>query len=176
VNFKHWPQFFTATILEWKHLLQNDAYKDIIIDSMKFIADENRATIFCFVIMPNHIHLIWQIDDKYEVSQVQQSFLKYTAQQIKADLQKNNLKLLEEFKVDAADRHYQFWERNPLSIDLFTEPVFKQKFNYIHNNPVQQKWKLADLPENYKYSSASFYETGVDDFGFLTHYAQIGSP
>jgi len=27
-------------------------------------------------------------------------------------------------------------------------------------------------PEDYKYSSAKFYETGVDDFGLLTHYKE----
>jgi hypothetical protein len=26
------------------------------------------------------------------------------------------------------------------------------------------------LPENYQYSSARFYETGVDEFGWLTHF------
>ena len=170
MNFKHHPQFFTATILNWKHLLQNDAYKDIILNSLKFIVQDKRATIFSFVIMPNHIHLIWQISDAYQVHEVQQSFLKYTAQQIKFDLQKNNPHLLEEFRVDAKDRAYQFWERNPLRVDLFTQPVFRQKMDYIHSNPVQEKWKLAELPEGYKYSSAKFYETGVDEFGFLAHY------
>ena len=49
------------------------------------------------------------------------------------------------------------------------ELVF-QKLNYSHNNPLQDHWKLADSPENYKWSSAKFYETGIDEFGFLTHY------
>jgi len=28
---------------------------------------------------------------------------------------------------------------------------------------------LAESPIHYKYSSAIFYETGIDDFGFLSH-------
>jgi putative transposase len=28
-------------------------------------------------------------------------------------------------------------------------------------------------PEEYKYSSARFYETGDDEFGFLTHHSEI---
>ena len=80
--------------------------------------------------------------------------------------------LLEQLNVKAADRDYQVWERKSLSTDLFTEEVFLQKLNYIHNNPVQQKWKLAQLPEEYNFSSAKFYETGIDDFGFLTHYQE----
>lgn len=29
---------------------------------------------------------------------------------------------------------------------------------------------IAELPESYYYSSATFYEYGVDDFKMLTHY------
>ena len=101
---------------------------------------------------------------------VQRDFLKFTAQQIKFDLQKFNRKWLKEFEVKAKDRQYQFWERNPLSIDLFTHKVFIQKLEYIHNNPTQERWRLSERPEDYKYSSARFYETGIDDWGFLTHY------
>ena len=35
-----------------------------------------------------------------------------------------NNKILNDFFVDAKDREYQFWKRNPLSIDLWTEEVF----------------------------------------------------
>jgi hypothetical protein len=39
---------------------------------------------------------------------------------------------------------------------------------YIHYNPVAAG--LCAYPEDYKYSSAKFYETGVDEFEFLTHW------
>jgi hypothetical protein len=74
---------------------------------------------------------------------------------------------LEEFKVAAKDRQYQIWERNSLSIDLWSMPVLLQKMNYIHQNPVRAG--LCSLPEQYPYSSATFYETGIDAFGFLRH-------
>lgn len=103
-----------------------------------------------------------------KVNEVQRDFLKFTAQRIKADLSKNHPQVLADFKVDATDREYQFWERNPLSIELRTEAIYEQKLDYIHWNPV--KSGLCKLPEDYKYSSAKFYETGIDDFGFITHY------
>ena len=93
--------------------------------------------------------------------------MKFTAQQIKFDLIKNHPLVLEKFKVDAADRQYQFWERNPLGIDLYSSPVFMQKLEYIHWNPV--KAGLCNLPEEYYYSSAKFYHTGIDQFEMLTH-------
>jgi hypothetical protein len=36
-----------------------------------------------------------------------------------------------------------------------------------------KKWKLSDTPENYKWSSAKFYEIGDDDFGFLTNISSL---
>jgi putative transposase len=58
INFDYHPQFFTATILEWKPLLKEDAFKNIIIDSLRFLKNEKSIVIYAFVIMPNHIHLI----------------------------------------------------------------------------------------------------------------------
>ena len=168
MNFEHYPQFFTATILEWKPLLENDTYKQIIVDSLQFMVKEKRVTVFGFVIMPNHVHIIWQIQDGHERKKVQQSFLRYTAQQIKFDLERTNASLLEEFRVDEADREYQFWERNALSVDLFTDVVFEQKLEYIHNSPIQERWKLALYAEDYRWSSAGFYAGRKNEFEWLT--------
>ena len=96
--------------------------------------------------------------------------MKYTAQRIKADLAVRHPAVLERFKVNAKDRTYQFWERNPLSVDLYNRQTFLQKLQYLHRNPVQERWNLSELPEGYKYSSARFYQTGSDEWGFLTHY------
>ncbi len=170
INTEYHPQFFTATILEWKHLLKEDKYKNIILNSLRFLVKEQRVIVNSFVIMSNHIHIIWQAINGFTPQQVQQSFLKYTAQQMKFDLQKNNPQLLEEFRVNAKDRMFQFWERNSLSIDLYSEEVYLQKENYIHNNPVEAG--LCKFPEEYYYSSARYYETLVDDFGFLTHWRE----
>jgi putative transposase len=160
--YDHHPQFFTATILEWKHLLRQDKYKNIILDSLSFLSTENRAKIYAYVLMPNHIHLIWQIQATYTLQAVQRDYLKFTAQTIKADLQKHHPEVLAKFLVNLKDRQYQIWKRNPLSVDLFTKKVFLQMLHYLHQNPIQEKWKLADLPEDYYYLSARFYETGEE--------------
>lgn len=78
--------------------------------------------------------------------------------------------MLNEFLVNSTDRKYQFWKRSSLSVDLWSDEVFMQKLVYIHNNPVQEKWKLAEHPEDYKYSSARFYVDGSDEFNLVTHF------
>ena len=83
-----YPQFFTATIQDWKRVLALDKYKAIVIESLRFLVTSKRIKLNAFVIMENHIHLIWQMQPNIKPSDVQRDFLKYTAQRIKADLQK----------------------------------------------------------------------------------------
>lgn len=115
--------FFTATILEWKPLLFSKKFKEIILASLKFLIELKRIELFAFVIMPNHIHLIWKINKGHSKMAVQRNFLKYTAQRIKHDLVLNHPALLEKFRVNAKDRTYQIWERKALSIVLYTKKV-----------------------------------------------------
>jgi putative transposase len=163
---QEWPQFFTATIQDWKHLLKDDNYKNIITAALKFLVSEEKVTVNGFVIMSNHLHIIWQSKGGNSIQTIQNSFIKHTSKQFKKQLQKDNN--LKEYEVNAVDRQYNFWQRDALNIVLFTETVFKQKLNYIHYNPV--KAGLCSLPEEYYYSSALFYEKGIDNFDFIEHY------
>jgi REP element-mobilizing transposase RayT len=110
-NSTHHPQFITSTILEWKQLLQDDAFKNIIISSLQFLHKEGSILIYAFVIMLNHIHMIWQIQDDYVQEKIQQRFLKVTAQQMKFKMIDEKNKMLSDFLVEAKDRTYQIWER-----------------------------------------------------------------
>src|SRR5690606_17616913 len=95
-------------------------------------------------------------------SDIQASFMKYTAQQLKRTLIKNDTETLANFKVNKYDREYQIWKREPLSIELISEDWFRQKLEYIHYNPV--KAGLCEKPEDYYYSSARFYHDELDSF------------
>jgi REP element-mobilizing transposase RayT len=78
-----YSQFFTTTNLKWKKLLKPDKYKDIVIDSLCFLVDEKRNILYAFVIMENHLHIIWQMLAGIKPADVQRDFLKYKAQKIK---------------------------------------------------------------------------------------------
>jgi len=162
-----YPHFFTATNLEWKTLLQRDKYKDMVIESMRYLVEDRRVIIYGFVIMPNHLHLIWQLRAGRKREDVQRDFLKHTAQEIKKDMQINYPSELSVYLVNAKDRKYQFWERNALSVEIWSEKVFFQKLRYMYENPFRAG--LCKHPLDYKYSSALFYYTGKDNWGFLTH-------
>ena len=163
---ENWPQFFTATIAGWKHLLKDDRCKDIIIDSLRFLKAENKIKINGYVIMSNHLHFTWQALHGHLLEDIQTSFAKYTSKQfLKFTIAEKRSNL---YEVNAADRKHNFWKRNPLGVELFTPAVFYQKLDYIHNNPVRAG--LCNFPEEYKYSSATFYHNGYDHTGLPEHW------
>ena len=161
-----WPQFYTATIQGWKHLLKEGKFKQIIVDALKFLVESKRVNVNAFVIMDNHIHIIWQALHSHTLREVQTSFNKHTSKQFLKLLEAD--KNIELYKVNSPDRKHHFWKRNSLGIELFTEAAFLQKFNYIHNNPVAAG--VCSYAEEYKFSSAAFYHNGNSEFGFIEHY------
>ncbi|WP_338763585.1 transposase [Bernardetia sp. ABR2-2B] len=165
--------FFTVTILKWQRLLKLHKYKQIILDSLKYLVEQKKIKVYAFVIMPNHIHLLWKINEPYLLEDVQRDFLKFTGQAMYRNLLKNHKEVLALFRVDLKDRKYQFWKRNSLTTFLYYRKTIEQKLDYIHNNPVQGIWELAESLDKYPYSSYNFYE--FDDtttYPFLTHYME----
>jgi REP element-mobilizing transposase RayT len=165
---KEHPEFITITCLEWKPLLEEDRFKDIITNSLDFLTTQKRILVYGFVIMSNHFHLIWQMLGGHLREEVQRDFLKFTAQQILKMLRNENSSMTQEVLVNAKDRKRQVWERNSLGIPLWSASAFNEKLEYIHYNPV--KAGLCQYPEDYKYSSARFYELNEKNWQFLTHH------
>ena len=161
--------FFTATINSWKHLLNEDATKNIVISSLQNLNERKLIQLYAYVIMPNHIHLIWKSLKNNGRESTQASFLKYTAHEFKKYLKNNMPFELQNYSVDRVNKDYEFWQRDPLNVHLYSMEVMNQKMDYIHNNPLKEKWKLAAAQEEYRYSSGQFYISGRDEFNFLTH-------
>jgi len=66
-------EFFTATCLNWQPLLDPDEHKDIILSSLKFLFKEDRIWLYGYVIMPNHIHLLWRNQDAWKDKSITQN-------------------------------------------------------------------------------------------------------
>lgn len=111
--------FYTTTIVKWKPLLKPDKYKDILINSLKYLVDKKKIAIYGFVIMPNHIHLIWELMELNGNEYPHTSFMKHTSHSILKDLQINQPILLKEYEVELKTRKHQFWQRDALPIHLY---------------------------------------------------------
>lgn len=149
--------FLTCTIVDWLPVLAVLKPKEIIIDSLRFLQDEDALSIFAYVIMENHLHLIAQADD---LSREIRRFKSYTARRIidflKVEAKYNFLSKLEANKLDHhKDSTYQFWQEGSKPKQIKGGKMMVQKIDYIHNNPVRRGY--VDLPEHWRYSSARNY-------------------
>ncbi|WP_420317809.1 hypothetical protein [Ekhidna sp.] len=86
--------FWTATINNWIPLLESKEFKTILIDSLSFLSNKQLIDVFGFVIMPNHIHMIWRMNSSNGNETPFGSFLKYTAHEFKKMLNENELQKL----------------------------------------------------------------------------------
>ncbi len=154
-------------------MLDNNDSKKIIIDSLRWLSKQNRVYVHGFVIMPNHIHLLWTINNLFQVNEVENTLLKFTGHEFKKYLVSKNSELLNNYISNQNDRAYHFWERRARTIEIKNKEIAIRKLNYIHNNPIQEKWKLVSLPEDYQFSSAKYYFGLDSEFDFIEHYNEF---
>ncbi len=159
--------FWTATINKWQHLLKQEEYKNVVLSSLNYLSSTVKIYVFAFVIMTNHIHLIWRTNEMNGKETAQGSFLKYTAHEFKKMLSKEEANTLPSYAVAASNKNYEFWQRDSLAVHIYSKDVAFQKLNYIHNNPLAEHWQLAKDPCDYHYSSARYYEKNLNEFDFL---------
>ena len=121
--------YWTNTIKDWKHLLKQDKYKLLIINTLKELVDKKLIAVYAFVIMPNHIHLVWELIEKNGNELSNASFNKKVGHEIIKDLKENHLKVLEIFKVEEKGREYRIWKRDPLAVIMDNKMKVEQKIH-----------------------------------------------
>jgi REP element-mobilizing transposase RayT len=152
--------FTTSTINDWMPLLERPALRKIVCESLQFLIDNGRIRLHGYVIMPNHLHTIFSVNDSYQLDVIFRDFHKFTSQQIIKKLRDQKDKTLEYLRSKKKDRTYQVWKEYHAPKRIESEAFFKQKLEYMHHNPCQDRWKLCDCPEKYTYSSAGDYYLG----------------
>lgn len=162
--------FYTATIHQWKPLIKDFGFEPVIVQSLSFLYKKECIKVYGFVIMPNHIHLIWELLQNNGKESPVSSFMKFTAHSFCEIIKQKAPHVLKEYKVDWHSRSYNFWHPKADWFLLNQLPAIEQKLNYIHLNPMRGKWSLVADPTEYFYSSCRFYETGINDFDFLHDY------
>jgi putative transposase len=108
--------FWTATIHKWLPLLETGNNKQAIISSLKYLSDKKLITVYGFVIMPNHIHLIWKQNAMNGKETAKGSLLKYSAHLFFKQLKENEKAFIHE--VNAANKKHEIWQRDALGIEI----------------------------------------------------------
>ena len=154
--------YLTLQVVGWVDVFTRQIYRDIIIENLRYCQQNKGLTIFSYVIMSNHIHMLVQ-SQHANLSATIRDFKSYTSKLIIETIESGNESrrewMLKQFE-NAAKEHernskYQFWTHENHSEHIYTDKFVRQKLEYIHMNPVRSG--IVKQPEDYVYSSASYY-------------------
>jgi len=154
---KEYPYFLTSSVVYGLPIFANKIAANIVLDSLQHLQAEKDVTIYAYVIMVNHIHLVARSDS---LARDISSLKSFTARKIIDHLKRNGhqnwLRKLREQKADYKhDRTYQLWQEGYYPKQVVGDNMAIQKIKYIHTNPVKRGY--VDQPEDWRYSSARNY-------------------
>ena len=112
----------------------------IVVDSLQWLVQKGLVKIYGYVIMPNHIHLMWEQLQMNGKEFPKNSFENFTAKLLVRNMKENNDAAVKNYEVAARDRQYNIWQRAPLAIKIFNREVAAQKLDYMHLNAMQPHW------------------------------------
>lgn len=83
-----------------------------IIQSLQWLNERDLINAYAYVIMPNHLHFIWKVKGNNGRESPQGSLLKFMAHRFRKILYQTNRLALQAYKVSAANKSNEFWQRD----------------------------------------------------------------
>jgi REP element-mobilizing transposase RayT len=120
--------------------------KHVIIGSLQTLNERELIKIYGFVIMPNHIHILWEMLKPNGKESPVNSLMKFTDHEFKRLLHQYDRAQLAMFKSEKNDRIYEFWKRDPLAIPITSDKAFIQNLS-IFIIIQSQRWQLCRYSE-----------------------------
>jgi len=176
--------YITTKVAQGVQLFIDNTYCGIIINNFKFYKQTKQCKLLGYVIMPTHLNYIFWPVGTFSISEVLRDFKKQAAkgiiQQLKDDKRSDRIqnpicgncgsgitnpasrtwaqKGLSVFFRNSVKQEFQVWQAQNWMVNICSEQLLHQKFDYIHNNPVRAG--LVSNADDYKYSSARNYIQG----------------
>jgi putative transposase len=117
--------------------LKTPAARDLFEDALARASCRYQFDVFGYVVMPEHVHLL--------VSEPGKELLSVALQGLK-------------LSVARRARTRPFWLPRYYDFNVLTEEKRLEKLNYIHWNPMKRG--LVERPEDWRWSSYHYYQTG----------------
>lgn len=152
--------FVTFTVVGWVDVFTRKELADELVRNIRYCQVHKGMDLFAYVIMSNHVHFVLRRRDGL-LADLLRDFKNFSAKQLLhliATLPNESRSewMMRHFgragKTSAQNKNYAFWIKDSHPTELYTQPVFDQKVNYIHMNPVVSG--IVSEPEHYLLSSA----------------------
>jgi len=152
--------FLTFSCLNRWPLLLNKRSIQWFLDSLFKTCREWEYELWCYTVMPNHVHLIVRpLKDEYKISKFLQAVKQPVARKANKWLSVHSLVWKERLTVVRASgkREFHFWQAGGgYDRNLVSEKSVRKTIDYIHDNPVRKGF-VRNASE-WKWSSARWFE------------------
>lgn len=160
--------FCTFTCHKWLPLFDLTNGYAVVYNWFNYLHTNSLADVVAYVIMPNHLHVIINLPAKdTDLNKLIGNAKRFMAYEIIKLLEdQKQFDMLDQLHGDVTMREskkgqvHKVFEKSFDAKAIYTDKFLYQKLDYIHRNPVQGKWRLADDYTLYQHSSAAFYEYG----------------
>jgi len=159
ITNKEGVYFITFATVGWIDVFTRKAYRDLLIENLRYCQRHKGLVLYAWCIMTNHVHLVAEARE-HNLSDILRDFKSYTAKLLITALQQPGESrrewMLPLFRaageVNGNNTTFQFWQQDNHYKEVHSQAFAFQKFDYIHNNPVETG--LVERAEDYPYSSA----------------------
>ena len=131
-------------------ILRNPIIADMVQQSL-LTFDSQRYRLLAWVVMPNHVHVLFQPMNGWTVAKIVAAWKKFTARKIRDDEWHSCGSTpgtpISRLAANSPVWHREYWDRY-----IRDETHFQRAVEYIHFNPV--KANLVAKPEEWPWSSA----------------------
>jgi REP element-mobilizing transposase RayT len=166
--------FVSFATVYWIDVFVRELYFEEMVNSLDYCRKNKGMEIYCYCIMPSHVHLIFRARDS-NPGDILRDFKKHTSKQLQGLIMDNPKESRKEWMLGMMEtagsknsnvKFRQFWQQHNKPIELWSPEVIDQKVDYILNNPVVSGFVYE--PHHWKYSSALDYmgEKGVLEIDF----------
>lgn len=138
-------------------VFQTDQMREILCRAVDEARKSAGFLLFAYAIMVDHMHLLTSRPST--TSDVLRVLKGLTARRIIDHLKVNKYaKSLAKLQHQERERNYKYslWQTEKNVMPVFSEGMFMEKLNYIHNNPVRAQ--LVEKAADYRWSSARIWK------------------
>jgi putative transposase len=149
--------YITAVTKDRLPVFRTDTVKQLVCEALNEARTSGGFLIFAYVIMLDHLHLLTsQPKNSTDVLRYVKGIIGRRA----IDYLKNNNHQASLSKLQHQEwkrkHQYSVWQVEKNVFSVFSEPMFMQKVNYIHMNPVRAG--LVERAIDYRWSSARIWQ------------------
>jgi putative transposase len=149
--------YITAVATDRLPVFRTDPIKVITCKALDEARSSGSFAIYAYVLMPEHFHAI--TDSLLKPSKVIQYLNGIISRRVIDHLKVHghNASLQKLKRESGARRHrYSLWDHHSHVLPIFSEDMFMQKVNYIHQNPVRAA--MVERAEDYHWSSVRIWK------------------